>query len=42
MSFNHDAPGGKALFAVLTTALINKRKVDVQYNGCDIVEVYLK
>lgn len=42
LSFNHDAPGGKALFATLTTALISKRKVDVQVNGCDIVEVYLK
>ena len=40
--FNHDHSGGKALFTVLTTALVSKRKVDVQFNGCDIVEVYLK
>ena len=40
--FSHDAPGGKALFATLTTALVSKRKVDVQVNGCDIVEIYLK
>ncbi|MCF5927703.1 hypothetical protein L2249_04905 [Xanthomonas perforans] len=42
MYFDDAKPGGKALMAVLTAALINKRKVDYQAAGCDIVEVYLK
>lgn len=42
LSFSGDKPGGKALFATLTAAVIAKRKVDVQVAGCDIVEVYLK
>lgn len=42
LHFQDDQPGGKALLAVLMTALVNKRKIDVQTNGCDIVEVYLK
>lgn len=42
LSFNHDAPGGKAMLATLTAALISKRKVDVQANGCDIVEIYMR
>lgn len=42
MGFDETRPGGKALFATLTTALVSGRKVDVRYNGCDIVEVYLK
>lgn len=42
LHFQEDQPGGKALLAVLMTALVNKRKIDVQTNGCDIVEVYLK
>lgn len=42
MYFDDSMPGGKALMLVLTTALINKRKVDYQVVGCDILEVYLK
>lgn len=42
LSFNDAQPGGKALFATLTIALINKRKVGLRYDGCDILEVYLK
>ncbi|WP_279362120.1 hypothetical protein [Xanthomonas sacchari] len=42
LHFQEDQPGGKALLAVLMTALVNNRKIDVQTNGCDIVEVYLK
>ncbi|MCW0369066.1 hypothetical protein [Xanthomonas sacchari] len=42
LHFQEDQPGGKALLAVLMTALVNKRKIDIQTNGCDIVEVYLK
>jgi hypothetical protein len=42
LSFNETQPGGKALFASLTVALINKRKVGLRYDGCDIIEVYLK
>jgi hypothetical protein len=41
LSFNETQPGGKALFATLTVALVNKRKVGVRYEGCDIIEVYL-
>lgn len=41
MSFDETRPGGKALFATLTTALISGRKVGVRYSDCDIVEVYL-
>lgn len=40
--FDESKPGGKALLAMLTTALINGRKVDVRYDTCDITEVYLK
>lgn len=42
LHFQDDQPGGKALLAVLMTALVNKRKIDVQTSGCDLVEVYLK
>lgn len=42
LSFNETQPGGKALFASLTVALVNKRKVGLRYDGCDILEVYLK
>ena len=40
--FRDDRPGGKSMMATLTTALVANRRVDVQVNGCDIVEVYLK
>lgn len=42
MHFNETQPGGKALLAILMTALVNKRKMDVQGNGCEIFEIYLK
>ncbi|MDL5364120.1 hypothetical protein QSH18_00700 [Xanthomonas sp. NCPPB 2654] len=42
MHFNETQPGGKALLAILMTALVNKRKTDVQGNGCEIFEVYLR
>ena len=42
MYFDDSKPGGKALMAVLTAALINKRRVDYQASGCDITEIYLK
>ncbi|NIJ91084.1 hypothetical protein FHR49_003923 [Xanthomonas campestris] len=42
MYFDESKPGGKSLMAVLMSALVNKRKVDYQAAGCDIVEVYLK
>lgn len=41
-SFDESRPGGKALLALLTTALVTSRKVDVRYAGCDITEIYLK
>jgi hypothetical protein len=40
--FDETKPGGKALLALLTTALVNGRKVDVRYDVCDITEIYLK
>lgn len=40
--FLDNEPGGKSLMATLTTALVSKRKIDVNVNGCDIAEVYLK
>lgn len=40
--FDETKPGGKALLALLTTALVNGRKVDVRYDACDIIEIYLK
>lgn len=42
MRFAETQPGGKSMLAVLMTALVNKRKVDVQANGCSIFEIYLK
>ncbi|MDV0438411.1 hypothetical protein [Xanthomonas sacchari] len=42
LQFQEDQPGGKALLATFMTALINKRKIDVQTKDCAIVEVYLK
>lgn len=42
MYFDDTKIGGKALLAMLMTALINKRKVDYQAAGCEIAEVYLK
>ncbi|WP_454830402.1 hypothetical protein [Pseudoxanthomonas wuyuanensis] len=42
MHFDETKPGGKALLATLTTALVGGRKVSVRYSDCDIIEVYLK
>lgn len=42
MRFTETQPGGKSMLAVLMTALVNKRKVDVQASGCSIFEIYLK
>ena len=42
MYFDEAKPGGKSLMAVLMSALVNKRKVDYQAAGCEVVEVYLK
>lgn len=42
MGFSETQPGGKAMLAVLMTALVNKRKVDVQASGCSIFEIYLR
>lgn len=42
MGFREDRPGGKALYAALMTALVSKRKVDLQASGCEIVEIYVK
>lgn len=42
MRFNETQPGGKALLATLMTALVSKRKVDLQASGCSISEIYLK
>lgn len=42
MYFDDAKPGGKSLIAILMSALVNKRKVDYQAAGCEIVEVYLR
>lgn len=42
LAFDEAQPGGKGLLAILTSALLNKRKVSVRTSGCNIVEVYLK
>lgn len=42
MTFDDSKPGGKALLAVLISALVSKRKIDLQAEGCQIVEVHLK
>ncbi|WIH04916.1 hypothetical protein KHF85_19585 [Xanthomonas translucens pv. graminis] len=42
MQFDESQPGGKSMLAMIMTALVNKRKVNVQASGCKIVEIYLK
>jgi len=42
MQFDESQPGGKSMLAMVMTALVNKRKVNVQASGCKIVEIYLK
>ncbi|MFQ6310905.1 hypothetical protein [Lysobacter capsici] len=42
LSFNESQPGGKGMLAILTSALLNKRKVAVRTTGCNIFEIYLK
>lgn len=42
LGFLDSEPGGTSMFATLTTALVKNRKVDVQVNRCEIVEVYLR
>ncbi|MBO9872955.1 MULTISPECIES: hypothetical protein [Xanthomonas] len=41
LHFQDDQPGRNALLALLMTALMNKHKIDVQTNGCYMLEVYL-
>lgn len=40
--FSEQTVGGKSLLAVLLIAVTTKRKVDIQVNGCGIVEVYYR
>ena len=42
LRFSESNSGGKSLMEVLRTALVYGKTVDVQINGCDIIEVYLK
>ena len=42
LAFADDVGGGKAMMTVLTTALVAKRRIDVNVNGCAINEVHLK
>lgn len=42
LRFDESSLGGKSLMEVLKTAIVYRRTVDVQVNGCDIVEVYLR
>lgn len=40
--FSEQAVGGKSLLAVFLLAVTTKKKVDIQVNGCEIVEVYYR
>jgi hypothetical protein len=40
--FSEKAIGGKSLLAVFLLAVTTKKKVDLQVNGCEIVEVYYR
>lgn len=40
--FSEKAIGGKSLLAVFLLAVTTKKKVDIQVNGCEIVEVYYR
>ncbi|MBU8976297.1 hypothetical protein JI752_009125 [Lysobacter sp. MMG2] len=42
LSFDESGTGGKGVLAMLTTALVNKRKVTVWTSGCAITQIYLK
>jgi len=42
MQFDESQHGGKSMLAMIMTALVNKRKVNIQVSGCKIVEIYLK
>ncbi|WP_254459586.1 hypothetical protein [Xanthomonas sacchari] len=42
MTFDEAQSGGKGMLAIAMAALLNKRKVNVQADGCRIVEIYLK
>ncbi|MCW0393705.1 MULTISPECIES: hypothetical protein [Xanthomonas] len=42
MTFDEAQSGGKGMLAIAMAALLNKRKVNVQANGCSIIEIYLK
>ena len=42
LSFDEANPGGKTMASLLMAALMAQRPVDVQVDGCQIVEVYLK
>lgn len=40
-SYDEASVGGKAMTALLMAALLNKRKIEVEAAGCNIVEVYI-
>lgn len=40
--FSEKAVGGKSLLAVFLLAVTANKKVDIQVNGCEIVEVYYR
>ncbi len=41
-NFADNTPGGKAILAMLLMALTSKRQVNIQAQGCKIVELNLK
>ncbi len=40
--FSEKSENGKSLMAVLMAAVLTKKEIDVQVNGCEIIEVYLR
>ncbi|MCW5210641.1 hypothetical protein VU03_02715, partial [Desulfobulbus sp. N3] len=40
--FSEKSEGGKTLMGMLMVAVITKQQIDVQVNGCEIMEVYLR
>ncbi len=42
LHFSEKSEGGKTLMGMLMVAVVTKQQIDVQVNGCEIMEVYLR
>ena len=42
LGFNEASAGGKSLFSFLLAAQLSRANLNVQVEGCDILEVYIK